>query len=67
MSYQIRAKDLRIKLFRSNTINEMESKVNTWLSHCEEEFEVVDIAFNRQFSPVTEKVVSTTMVVFRII
>ena len=67
MSYQIRAKDLRIKLFRSNTIKDMESKVNTWLANCEEEFEVVDIALERHFSPLTEKVVSTTMVVFRIV
>ena len=67
MSYQIRANDLRIKLFRSNTIKETESKVNTWLSNCEEEFEVVDITFERHFSPVTEKTVCTTMVVFRIV
>ena len=67
MSYQIRAKDLRIKLFRSNTNKDMESKVNTWLSNCEEEFEVVDITFERHFSPVTEKAASTAMVVFRIV
>jgi hypothetical protein len=67
MSYQIRAKDLRIKLFRGNTTKEMEGKVNTWLSNCEEEFEVVDITFERHFSPVTEKVVITAMVVFRIV
>ena len=67
MSYQIRAKDLRIKLFRSNTNKDMESKVNTWLSNCEEEFEVVDISFERHFSTVTEKAVSTAMVVFRIV
>ena len=67
MTYQIRAKDLRIKLFRSNTNKDMESKVNTWLSNCEEEFEVVDITFERHFSPVTEKAVSTAMVVFRIV
>ena len=67
MSYQIRAKDLRIKLFRSNTNKDMESKVNTWLSNCEEEFEVVDISFERYFNPMTEKVVNTAMVVFRIV
>jgi hypothetical protein len=67
MSYQTRAKDLRIKLFRSNTIKDTESKVNTWLSNCEEEFEVVDVTFERHFSPVTEKAVYTTMVVFRIV
>ena len=67
MSYQIRARDLRIKLFRSNTNKDIESKVNTWLSNCEEEFEVVDITFDRYFNPVTEKVVSTAMVVFRIV
>lgn len=67
MSYQIRAKDLRIKLFRSDTNKDIESKVNTWLSNCEEEFEVVDITFKRYFNPLTEKVVSTAMVVFRIV
>lgn len=67
MSYQARAKDLRIKLFRSNTNKDMESKVNTWLSNCEEEFEVVDITFDRYFNPVTEKMVCTAMVVFRIV
>jgi hypothetical protein len=67
MSYQIRANDLRVKLFRSNTVKDMESKLNTWLANCEEEFEVVDIVFERHFSPLTEKAVSTALVVFRII
>ena len=67
MSYQIRARDLRVKLFRSSTIKDMESKINTWLSNCEEEFEVVDIVYERHYSPTVEKAVSTAMVVFRII
>jgi hypothetical protein len=67
MPYQVRAKDLRIKLFRSNTSKDLESKVNTWLSNCEEEFEVIDVAFERYFNPVTEKVVNTVIVVFRIV
>ncbi len=67
MSYQIRAKDLRIKLFISNTVKDMESKVNTWLSNCEEEFEVVDITFERYFNPATERMVSTAVVIFRIV
>jgi len=67
MSYQIRAKDLRIKLFRSNTNKDMESKVNNWLSNCEEEFEVIDITFERYYNPVTEKVVTTAMIIFRIV
>ena len=67
MSYQIRAKDLRTKFFRSDTIKDMENRVNTWLSNCEEEFEVVDITYQRHFSPVKEKVVCTVMVVFRIV
>jgi len=67
MSYQSRAKDLRVKLFRSNTIKDMESKINTWLSNSEEEFEVVDIIFQRHFNPLTEKTISTAVVVFRII
>lgn len=41
--------------------------MNTWLSNCEEEFEVVDITFDRYFNPVTEKMVCTAMVVFRIV
>ena len=67
MSYQSRAKDLRVKLFRSDTIKDMESKINTWLSNSEEEFEVVDIVFKRHFNPLTEKTISTAMVVFRIV
>ncbi|HEY98271.1 MAG TPA: sporulation protein Cse60 [Dehalococcoidia bacterium] len=67
MSYPIRAKDLRIKLFRSNTNKDLESKVNTWLSNCEEEFEVIDVTFERYFNPVTENVVTTAIVVFRIV
>lgn len=67
MSYQIRAKDLRIKLFRSNTNKDLESKMNTWLSNCEEEFEVIDVTFERYYNPITEKVVTTAMVVFRIV
>ncbi len=67
MSYQIRAKDLRVKLLRSNTIKDMEIKINTWLSNSEEEFEVVDIVFQRNFNPLTEKTISTAMVVFRLV
>ena len=67
MSYPIRAKDLRIKLFRSNMNKDLESKVNTWLSNCEEEFEVIDVTFERYFNPVTENVVTTAIVVFRIV
>ena len=67
MSYQIRARDLRVKLFRSNTLKDMESKINTWLSNCEEEFEVVDIIYERHYSPTVEKAVSTALVVFHII
>ena len=67
MSYQARARDLRVKLFRSNTVKDMESKLNTWLSNSEEEFEVVDIVFQRHFNPLTEKMISTAMVVFRIL
>ena len=66
MSYQIRARDLRVKLFRSNTVKDMESKVNTWLVNCEEEFEVVDITYERHYSPLVEKAVSTALVLFRI-
>ena len=67
MSDFIRAKDLRVKLFRGNTNKDMESKVNTWLANCEEEFEVVEISLDHYFSPVMDKVVCTAMVVFRIV
>ena len=67
MSYPIRARDLRVKLFRSNTLKDMESKINTWLSNCEEEFEVVDIIYERHYSPTVEKAVSTALVVFHIV
>jgi hypothetical protein len=67
MSDFIRAKDLRVKLFRGNTNKDMESKVNTWLSNCEDEFEVVEISLDHYFSPVMDKVVCTAMVVFRIV
>ena len=67
MSYQTRAKDLRVKLLRSNTVKDMESKINTWLSNSEEEFEVVDIVFHRHFNPMTEKMINTAMVIFRIV
>lgn len=67
MSYQIRAKDLRVKFFRSNTINDLESRINTWLANSEDEFEVVDITCQRHFNPLTEKTVSTAMVIFQIV
>lgn len=67
MSYQIRARDLRIKLFRNNTVKDIESQVNTWLANCEEEFEVVDISYERYFNPATDQFGSTVMVVFRIV
>jgi hypothetical protein len=67
MSYQIRARDLRVKVFRSNTVKDMESKINTWLANCEEEFEVVDIIYERHHSPLVEKAVSTALILFRIV
>ena len=67
MSYRARAKDLRVKLFRSNTISDMESKINTWLSNSEEEFEVVDMTFQRNYNPVTEKTINTAVVIFRLL
>jgi hypothetical protein len=67
VSYQIRARDLRVKLFMSNKTKDMESKVNTWLANCEEEFEVVDIIYERHHSPLVEKAVSTVLVLFRIV
>jgi hypothetical protein len=67
MSYQARARDLRVKLLRSDTVKDIESKINTWLSNSEEEFEVVDIVFQRHFNPLTEKMINTAMVVFRIV
>jgi hypothetical protein len=45
----------------------MESKINTWLANCEEEFEVVDIIYERHHSPLVEKAVSTALILFRIV
>ena len=67
MSYQIRARDLRTKMFRSNTVKDMERQINTWLANSEEEFEVVDIIYERHYSPLVEKAVSTAMILFRIV
>ena len=67
MSYKAKARDLRVKLFRSDSIKDMESKINTFLANSEEEFEVVDVIFQRHFSPLTEKTINTAVVVFRIL
>ena len=67
MSYQVRGKDLRVKLFRSSTLKELESNINTWLANSEDEFEIIDITYQRYFNPLTEKTISTAMVVFQIV
>ena len=67
MSYQIRARDLRVKMFRSNTVKDMEKQINNWLANSEEEFEVVDITHERHYSPSVEKAMSTALILFRIV
>ena len=67
MSYQVRGKDLRVKFFRSSTLKELESNINTWLANSEDEFEIIDITYQRYFNPLTEKTISTAMVVFQIV
>ena len=67
MSYQIRARDLRVKMFRSNTVKDMEKQINDWLANSEEEFELVDIIYERHYSPLVEKAVSTALILFRMI
>lgn len=67
MLQQVRARDLRVKLFMSNKTKDIESRVNTWLANCEEEFELVDIIYERHYSPLVEKAVSTVLILFRIV
>lgn len=67
MSYQIKARDLRVKMFRNTKVKDMERQVNAWLADSEEEFEVVDIVYERYYSPSVEKAVSTVLIVFRIV
>jgi hypothetical protein len=67
MSYQISARHLRVKLFRGNTIKDIEKQINKWLANSEEEFEVVDISYERHYSPSVEKAMSTALILFRIV
>ena len=67
MSYQIKARDLRVKMFRSNTVKDIEKRINNWLANSEEEFEVIDIIYERHYSPSVEKAVSTALILFRIV
>ena len=58
-------KDIQVVIV--TCLDDLESKINTWLANSEDEFEVVDITYQRHFNPLTEKTVSTAMVIFQIV
>ena len=67
MSYQIKARNLRVKMFRANKVKDAEKQINTWLANSEDGYEVVDIIYERHYSPSVEKAVSTGLIVFRVV
>ena len=67
MLFPTKARDLRVKIFTSSKVKDMEKQINSWLASTEEDFEVVDIIYERHYSQSVEKAMSTALIVFHII
>ena len=67
MLFPTKARDIRVKIFSCNKVRDMEKQINSWLASAEEDFEVIDIIYERHYSESVEKAMSTALVVFHIV